>query len=124
LASDKQRVFVEIARVLKPEGRVRIADIVAEGLPRWVRRNHAHHGSCIAGAATEQDYVAGLHSAGLRQVTLGGRYVYDREQIADLIAGGKTSFAETRRLADAVVGRLWSAYFSASKPPSNNKGMR
>jgi SAM-dependent methyltransferase len=124
LASDKPRVFAEIARVLKPGGQVRITDIVAEGVPGWLRHDDARHGSRIAGAASEQDYLAGLRSAGLEHISLGGRYVFDREQVAGLMGGAKISSAETVRLVDAVVGRMWSVHFSAGKPTFTNTGTR
>ncbi len=69
LSSDKAAVISEIARVLKPGGRVGISDVVAED--RLSRADRAERGSlvgCIAGALSRAEYVAGLEAAGLEQV--------------------------------------------------------
>ena len=47
LSPEKDRVFAEIARVLKPGGRMRVSDIVVEQLPEWVRRSAALHTACV-----------------------------------------------------------------------------
>lgn len=39
LSQDKQKAFNEIARVLKPNGKMIVSDIVAENLPWWVRHS-------------------------------------------------------------------------------------
>lgn len=69
LSSDKRRVFAEIARVLKPGGRIGIADIVAEdGLSREEIAERGSWAGCIAGALTETDYRQGLAAVGLVEV--------------------------------------------------------
>jgi arsenite methyltransferase len=71
LAVDKAAVLTEIERVLKPGGRVGIADIVAED--RLSPRERAERGSyvgCIAGALSRSEYEAGLEAAGLEQVSV------------------------------------------------------
>src|SRR5512140_3728239 len=64
LSPDKRAVFREIARVLKPGGQFSISDIVAQNLPAWVRENARAYAACIAGAVSEQEYLAGLKAAG------------------------------------------------------------
>ena len=69
LSTDKPAVLVEIARVLKPGGRVGISDVVAEDRLSAVER--AERGSfagCIAGALSESEYRSGLEQAGLVDV--------------------------------------------------------
>jgi SAM-dependent methyltransferase len=66
LSTDKAAVLAEIARVLKPGGRVGIADIVAED--RLSPDERAERGSfvgCIAGALSKSEYEEGLRAAGL-----------------------------------------------------------
>jgi SAM-dependent methyltransferase len=116
LSPEKSRVFAEVARVLKAGGGMRVVDIVAETLPEWVRHNDMLYDSCIAGAISEMDYVAGLRDADLTDIALGGRYVYDRDQLVALGAGALASSADADRLANALVGRVWSVYISARKP--------
>ena len=71
LASDKRAVFGEIARVLRPGGRVGVTDIVADDLLTAEQR--AERGSyvgCIAGALSFREFRAGLRSVGLTDIEL------------------------------------------------------
>jgi arsenite methyltransferase len=71
LSVDKPAVLTEIARVLKPGGRIGISDIVAEDRLRPAER--AERGSyvgCIAGALSRGEYQAGLDAAGFEQVSV------------------------------------------------------
>ena len=69
LASDKPAVFAEIARVLRPGGRMGVTDIVADDLLTAEQR--AERGSyvgCIAGALSFREFRAGLRDVGLSDV--------------------------------------------------------
>ena len=67
LAADKGRVFQEAARLLKPGGRLAIADIVTETpLPDGVVCNADLWAACIGGAAQQDEYRAAVEAAGLR----------------------------------------------------------
>ena len=69
LSTDKQAVYGEIARVLRPGGRVGLTDIVAEdGLTPVERAERGSHAGCIAGALSETEYRDGLTAAGLVDV--------------------------------------------------------
>ncbi len=71
LSVDKPAVLTEIARVLKPGGRVGVSDVVAED--RLSAADRAERGSyvgCIAGALSRSEYVAGLEAAGFEQVSV------------------------------------------------------
>lgn len=61
-------------------------------------------------------YVASLLRVGLAAVTVGGRCVYDTEQLVQLGGSGAHSRPPAIEVVDALVGRVWSAYFSANKP--------
>jgi arsenite methyltransferase len=63
----KGRVFAEAARVLRPGGRLAIADIVSgRALKERTRRNVDLWAACIAGAIPRQSYVDAIEAQGLR----------------------------------------------------------
>lgn len=67
LCPDKARVFQEVHRVLRPGGRLALADIVTEkDLPENVTCNVDLWAACIGGAAQRDRYRSGIESAGLR----------------------------------------------------------
>jgi len=69
LASDKPAVFREIARILKPGGRLAVSDIaLKQPLPPELGSDLMAYVGCIAGAILIDDYVAGLKSAGFEAV--------------------------------------------------------
>ena len=71
LAPDKPAVFREIARVLKPGGRLAVSDIALKGeLPVAVAENMAAYVGCIAGAIKIDDYRDGLIAAGFEHVEI------------------------------------------------------
>jgi SAM-dependent methyltransferase len=71
LSTNKTAVLKEIARVLRPRGRVGISDVVAED--RLTPEQRAERGSyvgCIAGALSLAEYENGLRAAGLDNVSV------------------------------------------------------
>jgi arsenite methyltransferase len=121
LSPDKPAVFGEIARILRPGGRISISDIVAQDLPEAVRRSRDAWTGCLAGAISEEAYVKGLEEAGLRDVRVTGRIVYDASQHKGLFAStccgaGDVAGGDVAALAEAVAGRIWSARFEGVKP--------
>jgi len=123
LSPEKARVFREIARVLKPGGRMLVSDIVATGLPEEIRRSSALYSSCIAGAIGEDEYLEGLRGAGLVDAEVRARLVYDADQLEEIAGSegesacgcgmGKTELAAYAR---TLAGKIWSAKIYARKP--------
>lgn len=71
LAPDKPAVFREIARVLKPGGRLAVSDIaLKQQLPAEIAGSIAAYVGCIAGAISLEDYRRGLLDAGFQAVEI------------------------------------------------------
>lgn len=69
LVPDKALVFSEIARVLRPGGRLVVSDIVLDGdLPEAIRDNVLAYVGCVAGAERRERYFAMLEDVGLGEV--------------------------------------------------------
>ena len=69
LAPDKDKVFREAYRVLKPGGRIMVSDIVTEGeLPESIRNDPAAWAECISGALEVNDYLNKIRTAGFENV--------------------------------------------------------
>jgi SAM-dependent methyltransferase len=84
LSADKARVFREAARVLKPRGRLALADIVTDiALPESVVCNATLWAACIGGAMQVSSYQAVIEGAGLtveRVEENPYRFISDRAQ--------------------------------------------
>ena len=71
LAPDKPAVFREIARILKPGGRLAVSDIALKHeLPEDIAKSMAAYVGCIAGAIKIGDYREGLLAAGFEHVEI------------------------------------------------------
>jgi arsenite methyltransferase len=82
LVPDKAAVFAEIARVLKPGGRVVVSDIVLDRpLPETVAKDVFAWCGCVAGATDRKEYLALVEAAGLGQVEV----LKDVDYLASLV---------------------------------------
>ena len=92
LSVDKPAVLTEIARVLKPGGRVGVSDIVAEDhVTAEQRGERGSYVGCIAGALSRGEYIAGLEAAGLDAIS-----VEFTHEVADGMHGAIVKAVKTR----------------------------
>lgn len=93
LSPDKPQVWREIARVLKPSGRVAVSDIVLlKPLPESVRGMIEAYVGCIAGASLLADLQAMMREAGLVKMTLTPKSEY----VSTLMAGDDPLYQQVR----------------------------
>jgi arsenite methyltransferase len=114
LAADKDRVFAEAFRVLRPGGRLAVSDIVVRGpVPAEVRRSIELWIGCIAGALEEAEYVAKLGRAGFEAVSIESARTYTVEDACAALAGRGW---DADVIAPLIPGTVMSASVRARKP--------
>jgi ubiquinone/menaquinone biosynthesis C-methylase UbiE len=138
LSPEKERVFSEIQRVLKPGGKMLVSDIVVKNLPDWLRQNNQVYAACVGGAISEEEYLAGLRKAGLMNVEVRNRFVYEASQIKaffeteevpglkEMINGIPLQNRENliHQMTRNAVGNVWSAEFYAQKKENKNEEIK
>ncbi|NNL76228.1 MAG: arsenite methyltransferase [Desulfobacterales bacterium] len=106
LSPDKQKVYQDAFRILKPGGRLAISDIVAFApLPEEIRQNLALVSACVGGAATIDDTREMLEKSGFEKIKITPKDE-SRKLISEWAPG------ESKNAGDYVV----SAYIEAVKP--------
>jgi arsenite methyltransferase len=116
LSGDKDRVFKEAFRVLKPGGRFAVADVVVrDHFPAEIKRSLELWVDCVAGALSDYDYAAKLAKAGFDNVENEPTRVYSIEDARTFLAG---QGLDVDALALEVEGKFISAFIRATKPAS------
>jgi ubiquinone/menaquinone biosynthesis C-methylase UbiE len=117
LVPDKGRVFAEIARVLRPGGRLVVSDIVLDGpLPESVASDVFAYVGCVSGAMQRQAYFGLLREAGLLEIEI-LRDVDYLASVAETEPRWLEELAARTKVDPAdVQGRVRSVTYRARKP--------
>lgn len=114
LSANKDRVFQEAFRVLRPGGRFGVSDVVVRGeVPKVVRQSMLLWVGCIAGALEETDYRAKLLSAGFTDIDIEPTRIYNIEDARQFLVEAGIAVDE---IAPLVEGKFASAFIRATKP--------
>jgi SAM-dependent methyltransferase len=120
LSGDKDRVLKEAFRVLKPGGRVAVSDVVVRGeVPPAIKKSAELWVGCVAGALSDQEYLAKLAAAGFENADIEVTRVYSLDDAREFLAGQS---AEINELARQVDGKFVSGFVRAVKPAAKRAG--
>jgi arsenite methyltransferase len=117
LSADKDRVFAEALRVLRPGGRLAVSDVVVRGeVPAQIRRSIELWIGCVAGALEQDEYRAKLAKAGFEGIELEPTRIYRVEDARDFLTGAGL---DAEAIAPQVDGKFMSAFIRARKPATS-----
>jgi arsenite methyltransferase len=84
LSPDKERVFHEAFRVLKPGGRLMVSDIVLlKELPQAIMNSVSAYIGCLSGALLKQDYIDAIKGAGFARVSIVAEDGFDMDSMSN-----------------------------------------
>ena len=116
LSGDKDRVFSEAYRVLKPGGRFAVSDVVVRGnVPSEIRESVLLWVGCIAGALQDGEYVNKLAKVGFDKIAIEPTRIY---QVEDARCFLSEKGVDVDAIASQVNGKFMSAFIRAIKPAS------
>lgn len=114
LSANKDRVFQEAFRVLRPGGRFAVSDVAVRGdVPQAVRQSMLLWVGCIAGALEESEYRARLLAAGFSSIDIEVTRTYNIEDARQFLTESGVAVDE---IAPLVEGKFVSAFVRATKP--------
>ncbi len=118
LSADKDKVFSEAFRVLKPGGRLAVSDIVVRGdIPPEIQRSVELWVGCVAGALRDADYVNKIRAAGFEAIEIEPTRIYTEADARESFSGKDI---DLDRLAPQIDGKFMSAFVRATKPAASS----
>jgi ubiquinone/menaquinone biosynthesis C-methylase UbiE len=110
LSPEKERVFSEAHRVLRPGGRLAISDLVLKSpLPAGLLQSVEAYVGCVAGAMLRDDYLAAIRRAGFHQVevvaegSFAGAVDLQSPEIRAAVAAHGLTTLDAERILESVV---------------------
>jgi len=113
LSNQKEQIFKEAFRVLKPQGRLMISDIVLlKELPAFVKNSLEGYIACLAGAIKKQDYINAITKAGFTNIGIDKEASFPIElMLTDPIA---QKIIKENNLTDEAIKEIASSIASVS----------
>lgn len=109
LSPEKEKVFNEAFRVLKPGGRLVVSDIVLlKELPEAIKDSVEAYIGCLSGAIMKDDYINAIKDAGFKDIRIIDESHYPVELMANdptanaVIENLKVTSDEVKKIADSV----------------------
>lgn len=110
LSPEKEKVFSEAFRVLKPGGRLMVSDLVLlKELPEIIKDSIEAYIGCLSGAIMKNDYMNAIKNAGFKDIRIIDESHYPVELMANdstanaIIENFKISSEEVKEIANSVV---------------------
>lgn len=120
LCPDKDTVYEEAFRILKPGGRIAISDIVLTGKidPELQERFQTTWAGCLGGAIPEEDYWQTVREAGFAEIQTVARHTLTPEELEAMACCPGKEFTPPPSKEDLalVEGKVVSVKFKAVKP--------
>ncbi|MGD0330324.1 MAG: arsenite methyltransferase [Nitrososphaeria archaeon] len=110
LSADKEKVFREAFRALKPGGRIMVSDIVLlKKLPKIIEKNVKAYVGCVSGAMMKDEYLNLITRSGFQNVKVIGESPFSVEIIADdetvktFVKESRMSAQRIKSLSDSIL---------------------
>lgn len=121
LSGDKDEVFAEAFRVLKPGGRFAVSDVVVRGeVPAEIRKSVELWVGCVAGALSYDDYLSKLTAGGFIQTEIEITRAYRVDDARSFLSARGH---DVDAIAAEIDEKFASAFVRAVKPERNSAGL-
>lgn len=120
LCSDRDAVYEEAFRILRPGGRIAVSDIVfTENIARELQdRFQSTWAGCLGGAIAQKEYLQTVRQAGFAEIQVVARHLLSTEELEAMACCPGEEFTMPPGTEDRVLveGKVASVKFTAIKP--------